>query len=127
MSGVYIKGMDVPPNCWWCPVKFWNDSEYICPFSHKHINSGDADRHDDCPLLPVHDHGDLIDRDELMKHGVYLPRDGGYLPLVYMSYVKGAKTVIPAERNEASLCDNCDQRNDKGCCVCKYIKERREE
>lgn len=28
---------------------------------------------------------------------------------------------------DASLCDNCDQRNDKGCCVCKYIKERSEE
>ena len=52
------------------------------------------------PLIEIPDHGDLIDRDELMKHGVYMPRDGGNLPVVYMSYVKGSKAVIPAERSE---------------------------
>ena len=46
------------------------------------------------------DHGDLIERDELMKHAVYMPMDGGNLPLVYMSYVKSAKAIIPAERSE---------------------------
>lgn len=50
--------------------------------------------------IDISDHGDLIDRDELMTHGVYMPREGGNLPLVYMSYVKGAKAVIPAERSE---------------------------
>ena len=51
-------------------------------------------------IIPIPDHGDLIDRDELMKHGVYMPREGGNLPLVYMSYVKSEKAVIPAERSE---------------------------
>ena len=113
MSGVYIKGMDVPPNCWWCPVKFWNDSEYICPFSHKHINSGDADRHDDCPLLPVRDHGDLIDRDAMRKDWKFsdscnrCERDAyrcQYYEEMSTMDVCGmlddAPVVIPAERSE---------------------------
>lgn len=120
--GVYIKGIE-PPKYMECRVVL----NYAEEKAYVHYRGMEAGRFDVYDIIPVPDHGDLIDRDELMKHGVYLPRDGGYLPLVYMSYVKGAKTVIPAERNEASLCDNCDQRNDKGCCVCKYIKERSEE
>lgn len=50
--------------------------------------------------IELSDHGDLIDRDKLMKHGVYMPMDGGNLPVVYMSYVKGAEAVIPAEKSE---------------------------
>lgn len=50
-------------------------------------------------IVELPDHGDLIDRDKLMKHGVYMPCEGGNLPLVYMSYVKGAEAVIPAERS----------------------------
>lgn len=100
MSGVYIKGMDVPPNCWWCPVKFWNDSEYICPFSHKHINSGDADRHDDCPLLPVHDHGDLIDRDALKEKSWCDTTRYGDVEVVGIWHINDAPTVIEADRSE---------------------------
>lgn len=51
-------------------------------------------------IVEIFEHGDLIDRDELMKHEVYLPREGGNLPVVYMSYVKAAIPVIPAERSE---------------------------
>ena len=59
---------------------------------------------EELPTIELPDHGDLIDRDELMKHCVYMPRDGGNLPVVYMSYVKAAKTVIPAERSEVLKC-----------------------
>lgn len=104
--GVYINGMDVPPNCWWCPVKFWNDTEYICPFSHKHINSGDADRHDDCPLIHVPDYGDLIDWDALIEEAKILGTVTCHQPFDFpygcnlVEWCKVAETVIPAERSE---------------------------
>lgn len=72
--------------------------------------------------LELPDHGDLIDRDALCIRG---GRNSG--KMFFAELLKDAPVIIPAERSEASLCDNCDQRNDKGCCVCKYIKESSEE
>lgn len=51
-------------------------------------------------IVEIFEHGDLIDRDELMKHVVYMPQEGGNLPVVYRSYVKAATAVIPAEMSE---------------------------
>lgn len=101
--GVYIKGWKIPFSCGACSFR-----EYIgehmrpfCMYLQERITGEEyGGRLTDCPLIPIHDHGDLIDRDELMKHGVYMPMSGGNLPLVYMSYIKGAKAVIPAERRE---------------------------
>lgn len=98
---VLIKGLKMPKNCDACPMLY----EYrLCALTDDHASSiewkTEEKRMPNCPLIELPDHGDLIDRDELMKHGVYLPRDGGNLPLVYMSYVKAEKAVIPAERGE---------------------------
>lgn len=58
MSGIYIKGMEMPRNCmdccvYWdkCPV--WRMSEVCKDYSDK--------VHLDCPLIPVPDHGRLGD------------------------------------------------------------------
>lgn len=80
--GVYIRGMTMDD----LRIHLRGDDlEYLIAVGH---------------ATDVTDHGELIDRDELMKHGVYMPMPGGNLPLVYMSYVKGAKAVIPAERSD---------------------------
>lgn len=76
MAGVYIKGLEMPTDCDKCPLldyevgfclasgvkgkNGWYES-VLCPGSIKY------GRHEDCPLIPVPDHGDLIDRDALMK------------------------------------------------------------
>lgn len=76
------------------------------------------------------DHGDLIDRDEAADDACLIwgrNSSGDDAVQEIIEHLREMKAVIPAERSEASLCDNCDQRNDKGCCVCKYIKERSEE
>lgn len=56
MSGVYIKGMEMPKNCASCVL------DRFC--KHWDIRS---DRDEDCPLIPVPDHGRLIDADALWK------------------------------------------------------------
>ena len=95
---VLIKGAKPPSGCRWC--YFNEDSKCALIVACNFDDTDGTQRRKDCPLIELPDHGDLIDRDELMKHGVYLPRDGGNLPLVYMSYVKAEKAVIPAERSE---------------------------
>lgn len=64
MSGVYIKGMEMPHNCVGC--KLWyliplaDTMEDICRVTGHRVNP--YHRADDCPLIPVPDHGDLIDK-----------------------------------------------------------------
>ena len=103
---ILIKGMNMPESCFECICthKFFSifqcaslpDFEFESDGIFPHLE----DRSEFCPLVELPDHGDLIDRDELMKHEVYMPMSGGNFPLVYMSYVKGAKAVIPAERSD---------------------------
>lgn len=100
---ILIKGVKMPrEGCKDCPLVKRGRVFDICPFLKREVG-GNVERGGkphDCPIAGLPDHGDLIDRDELMKHGVYMPMPGGNLPLVYMSYVKGAKAVIPAEGSE---------------------------
>lgn len=91
MSGIYIGGIELPKEGWYLDLVIDKDGDVYC-YDNEGVSVAKA--------VSVPDHGDLIDRDELMKHEVYMPFDGGYLPLVYMSYVKGEKAVIPAERSE---------------------------
>ena len=95
---ILIKGAMPPSGCAFC--YFNEDSKCALIPGCNYDETNGWKRRDDCPLIELPGHGDLIERDELMKHEVYIPRDGGNLPVVYMSYVKAAKTVIPAERSE---------------------------
>lgn len=65
MSGIYIP-MEMPKSCFECNLKkIWDDGVQCL------VNKGlwmDCDsKHKACPLFPVPDHGDLIDRDKLEK------------------------------------------------------------
>lgn len=73
--GVYIKGMEMPKSCCACYLKMnCDDCEgYECVCLPLRTKIGYLDdlltdkRRDDCPLVPVPPHGDLIDRDKLEK------------------------------------------------------------
>lgn len=105
---ILIKGLKMPKDCPQCPLSHWNKIDQLtgCELVRRYVPESESSywqsdtRPEWCPLVELPDHGELIDRDELMKHGVYMPMPGGNLPLVYMSYVKGAKAVIPAEGSE---------------------------
>jgi hypothetical protein len=53
---VYIHNMEMPQNCYWCPLR--------ASCVHRIYLE---ERPDDCPLVHVPPHGDLIDRDALFK------------------------------------------------------------
>lgn len=69
MSGIYIKGMEMPKNCFDCPLfddVYTNadgDDDYICglgvPLDYYQA-SGKTKK--DCPLVPVPEHGKLKKR-----------------------------------------------------------------
>ena len=84
--GVYIKGMEMPTCCYDCMMF------YTCDFCNG-INIR-TERAYDCPLIPVPDHGDLIDRDALCIRG---GRNCGKMFLAEL--LKNAPVVILAERN----------------------------
>lgn len=91
---VLIKGMKMPEGEV-MTINIWADGRvYI-------LGKNPMMLYDAAVELP--DHGDLIDRDELLKRAVFMPRGGVNLPLMYMSYVKAAKAIIPAERS-AKVC-----------------------
>lgn len=70
----YIKGMEMPKGCATCPYcdRAWNKPKCKAKsiqgrFMEQRLNL-DRTRQKWCPLVPVPQHGDLIDRKELLKH-----------------------------------------------------------
>lgn len=84
MSSLLIKGAKLT-DCWNCPCV---DGEYYeCNILGKAIKSVRG-RLDDCPLIELPDHGDLIDRDALNATDSW-------------EWIRhGSPVVIPAERSE---------------------------
>lgn len=94
--GVYLKGMTIPKCCDDCSLLYDFCCCIVTGDSLGMIQwESDKKRLPDCPLIPVPDHGDLIDRDELSRlvgesFEYFLARLG----------LKCPKAVIPAERSE---------------------------
>ena len=67
MSGVYIKGLEMPESCLDCKVHYvWGSGRPQCLITGEFIDDRNAykqKRLEDCPLVPVPDHGRLIDLD----------------------------------------------------------------
>ena len=60
MSDILIKGMEMPTNCWDCPLR--NTKPCPCkgyPTALEYV----TECHPDCPLVPVPPHGRLIIED----------------------------------------------------------------
>ena len=67
MSGIYIPGMEMPKNCHLCPLCFMRFCQAVDRELSERETRPNANRPEDCPLLPVPPHGDLIDWDKLEK------------------------------------------------------------
>jgi hypothetical protein len=103
--GVYIKGMKMPTKCTGCPfVRDIGDYTFVgCKLNVGFaINRAFPYRHGYCPLVPVPEHGDLIDRQKLNKKRKYcFQTQGGAFPksewFIKAEDLFDAPTVIPAE------------------------------
>ena len=90
MAGIYIPDMEMPKNCFYCPFRLKVDPDtFVCLATNEHIEetfSGTIEMRNrgDCPLVPVPDHGRLIDADAYE----------------YPGDLKWEQTIIPAEEGE---------------------------
>ena len=64
---VYIKGFVIPENCDKCPVCDYEQGECLVSNGKFVLYEERLKRQPWCPLIPVKDCGDLIDRDALIK------------------------------------------------------------
>lgn len=102
---VYIKGMEMPGNCCecaFCRAAIWKGKEYPCVCLARDIvvKPSETDMRDGlCPLLPVPDHGRLVDADDVIEEsrcGYYWWETEQQVPKI----LNEVRTIIPAERSE---------------------------
>jgi hypothetical protein len=92
---IYIEGMEMPKNCEDCPFGWYTRTgEKFCLTMIHGWQSN-------CPLIPVPNHGDLIDRDELLAElHLYRERLGAGFSAnevtSVMNRIRNQKTVIQA-------------------------------
>ena len=72
MSGIYIPGMEMPKDCGHCPLNKLNTEYgglvYECIITGHYLDDGyEGTIMSNCPLIPVPDHGRLIDADKLIE------------------------------------------------------------
>lgn len=120
--GVYIKGMKMPRNCEKCLYLSWSNfyQIYVCNavrknepvlFDGKQTKStavARSARADNCPLIPVPDHGRLIDADALHEemYALEYARENEWLDGIREARgvdvarvaLLDAPTIIPADR-----------------------------
>lgn len=98
--GVYIKGKNIPYGCAVCPCHNWEQG-FCQAFDDFRTADDDQTRPDWCPLVEVHDHGDLIDAHSLkIRLGQRFSLDKRRVMEIVRETVDTAKVVIPADKEE---------------------------
>ena len=98
MSGVYIKDMEMPEYCYDCPCE--DGENGVCKADAKR-RSVFCDRPFWCPLVPVPDHGRLIDGDVAEVINYMLEDfDFGFADgvLYAADWIAKQPTIIPADK-----------------------------
>lgn len=107
--GVYIKGMEMPKDCLHC--SFVSGCSYCegyndhCAFEPDDIETDwDFDHGvfpesipDWCPLVPVPEHGKLIEKSAVFELIRSFPNVDRQLPVDFMKALYNLPTIIPAE------------------------------
>lgn len=102
---IYIKGMEMPKSCWDCEVggakqmdngtctfysmEYWEQKNYQDKIA------------DGCPLVPVPEHGRLIDADAMLKKHYDGDVKGNIIlraAIITPEFVKNLPTIIPADK-----------------------------
>ena len=111
MSGIYIPGVEMPETCCHCAFMYFDpdatnsnngkQGSYLCSFTQAEI--WNTQRDPDCPLIPVPDHGRLIDADDMLNKYYNGSEDGkhiNYAGVITPMMVGNLPTIIPGEEGE---------------------------
>ena len=101
MSGIYIKNMEIPTSCVDCTLEQeggWCGANLKIKDVHRGHKV--SDRHKDCPLIPVPDHGRLIDADALKVSLAFAKETASWaVPALraVLMVIDEMPTIIPAK------------------------------
>lgn len=101
MSGIYIPGMAMPTSCYLCPVnKDDGFGFFTCGVTHSECDF--INLPSNCPLVPVPEHGRLIDADALFDFilNIYKAAQGDARKAYsdVLDTIVAAGDVIPADK-----------------------------
>lgn len=92
MSGVYIKGMEMPKACIFCEL--YDHENYWCNAARKDVELRfDGKLCSFCPLVAVQDHGRLIDADALILNDKVNTFEAVFA-------IAEMPTIIPADKED---------------------------
>lgn len=103
MAGVYIKGMEMPSCCGECrfldeygdyPCCIVTDEQRGYNFRIREL------RMPHCPLIPVPDHGRLIEKHDVFKLISAFPEIDRLLTVEFMKALYNLPTIIPASKED---------------------------
>ena len=105
MMAILIKDMAMPKSCGYCPLRHEAKDGDECYLGASLTEY--QKRPDDCPLVEIPQHGDLIDREALMDDiigsmvfsGRNVPKEAAIVQKV-LDIVGDANAIIPAEEGE---------------------------
>lgn len=95
---ILITGMEMPQSCVLCRMSEYHVTSPYCKITEAKILRN-RDRNNDCPLVPVPAHGDLIDRDKF-RSTVFIGEQWLYSWDELEDAIDYASTIIPAEPAE---------------------------
>lgn len=94
---VLIKGMEMPKNCWLCPLSVLYDKPreaLFCRISKEEVLRYKIDSN--CPITEIQSHGRLIDADALMTDAQHK----GKYDVVNAYDIANAPTILEADGTE---------------------------
>ena len=113
IMSVLIKGMKMPQNCMLCPFCVEEADPAngeMCMVTGTLMPPCTRERLDNCPLVPVPEHGRLIDADKLINDGEYhevpiFDTDGSWddnIKCIEVDDIVNAPTIIPADKGDGA-------------------------
>lgn len=115
--GIYIEGMKMPTSCYKCNIRQRDGMDIVCPVAHERFSIADVNileyRLNNCPLVPIPDHGKLIDADALTV-STAVSLDGKPYQYVHIDNIKAAPAIIPTDitsEKEAYIIDTKGKSN----------------
>ena len=101
--GVYIRGMEMPKHCGECGIEWCNRWKKLIVAGMPCAKS----RPSDCPLIPVPDHGRLIDADAAERHLVKMQQAQKDITARGVrksrAVLRDIPTIIPADGQDTNV------------------------
>ena len=95
---VIVKGIEMPTNCFLCPLSVLNENRLFCEVTKNEVLRAKIDA--ECPLVPVPPHGDLIERDAAYDK-IAEQEGGNYVDMDAVDMgLNETPVIIPAEEEE---------------------------